>query len=62
MPGPISRTTKESIRDALKRGVSIDDAAAFFGVDPRTVISLMVGESQRVKGQTTEDREEGKDA
>ena len=57
MPARIKHEKKGSIRDALRHGISIDDAAAFYGVTRKAVLEMMkdAAEEQRQQKQEKDD-------
>lgn len=62
MGARIKYEKKESIRDALRHGLSIDDAAAFYGVSRKAVLEMMKGAASEQREELREEQKESDDA
>lgn len=62
MGARIKYEKKESIRDALRHGLSIDDAAAFYGVSRKAVLEMMKGAASEQREKLHEEQRESDDA
>lgn len=57
MPGKINKTTKETLKELLRKGVTVEDAAAFFGIDQRSILALIKGAAAEKKQQIKQENE-----
>lgn len=57
MPGKINKQTKQTLQDLIRKGISIDDAAAFLGIDPRSVLAIIKGAAAEKRQQIKRENE-----
>lgn len=58
MPGKINKQTKKTLQDLIRKGISIDDAAAFLGIDPRSVLAIIKGAAAEMRRQSAAEKAE----